>query len=297
MRKVNNKGFMLMETLLVSVFIVSTLVFLYIQFGKVRDSYNDSFHYNTVASAYSTNTFLQYLQENGIENLSKTLSTTDTVYIDLTTCSATYLTQTSMCTKLISKLGIKKIYYVSSDITNFKNNLPSGMSNSFKKYVRTLKSKDGLGYRLIAEYKDGTFASILARSTIVNTEVKLTAQKIMSLQDGFRIPINYTIKKDYMNNKASFSYEVGDVLTAGATVGPSIKFQVNTSNTSDSLIFHLTNTNGQYTITGKNGGISVTKEISINDTTFPIFKISSTINDGNLYETFFDISWDDSSLH
>ena len=164
MRKMNNQGFLLLETLLVAVFIASTLIFLYVQFGKVRDSYNASFHYNTVASAYSTHTFLEYLQENGIQNLSTTLATTDTAYIDVTKCSATYLTQTTMCTTLLSKLGIKKMYYVSDDLTKFKANLPSDMSNAFKAYVATLKSGEGLGYRIIAEYTDGTFASILARS-------------------------------------------------------------------------------------------------------------------------------------
>ena len=39
----NNKGFVLVETLLVSVFILTTLIFLFIQFRTVKQSFDRSF--------------------------------------------------------------------------------------------------------------------------------------------------------------------------------------------------------------------------------------------------------------
>lgn len=193
MRKINQKGFMLMETLLVSVFVVSTLLFLYVQFGKVRSGYQSSFHYNTVGAIYSAGSFLEYLKENGIENLSTTMDTTDSAYIDLTSCPASYLSSTAMCSTLITKLNIKKIYYVSSDLTKFKQNMPAGISGSLKNYVKTIKG-DGIGYRLLIEYKDQTFASILARGngTTGDSGVVKTYKKY---EDGTAIYYNPTTGK------------------------------------------------------------------------------------------------------
>lgn len=168
MRKSNEKGFMMIETLLVSVFIASTLIFLYIQFQKVRNGYNNSFTYDTVNGIYANQVILGYLQENGIKNLSNTMENTSISHIDLTSCPAGYLENTSICNYLLSDLGVKKIYYVSSDVTEFQKKMESlGLSSKLKRYVNTIKSTNGIGYRLITEFQDGTYATILVRAKTV----------------------------------------------------------------------------------------------------------------------------------
>lgn len=169
MRKSNEKGFMLIETLLVSVFIASTLIFLYIQFQKVRNSYSNSFTYDTINGIYANKVILEYLQENGINNLSRTMQNTSVSYIDITDCPAAYLENTSYCNRIMSDLGVKRIYYVASDVTAFKDKMDSiGLSNKFKRYVNAMTGNVGVGYRLVTEFDDDTYASILVRSNTVD---------------------------------------------------------------------------------------------------------------------------------
>lgn len=167
MRK-NNKGFMLIETLLVSVFVVSTLIFIYIQFEKVRNSYQTSFSYNTTNGVYGANAILKYLRENGIDNLDKKIDE-GSAYIDLTNCPGGYLSNTSFCHRLLTDLKVQKIFYVSSDVTNFKSKMDqAAISNKFKSFVRSIKPTDNAGYRLLIEYANEEYATILTKSMTVD---------------------------------------------------------------------------------------------------------------------------------
>ena len=51
--KKNTKGFMLVEFLVVSIFVLGTLIFLTVQFNNINKSYNRSFKYDTVSNLYS----------------------------------------------------------------------------------------------------------------------------------------------------------------------------------------------------------------------------------------------------
>ncbi len=168
--KINNKGFMLLETLIVAVFLVATLIFLYVQFNRVRSSYNISFTYNTSTNVYSSNTFLDYLKENGLSLMYQELKENKEQVYDLSSCEHPYLENTEMCKSLVSNLGIKEIYLVSSDLIWIKQNIPASASNEMVRFINTLKEQDGVGSRLIVEFSDGTFASILAR--IDNFEIE-----------------------------------------------------------------------------------------------------------------------------
>ena len=64
MKKINNKGFMLVEVLVVSVFISSILIVMFVQFKKINNSYNVSFNYNTVDSLYLLNNVKKRLITN-----------------------------------------------------------------------------------------------------------------------------------------------------------------------------------------------------------------------------------------
>ena len=162
MRKLNSKGFLLVETLLVAIFIISTLMFLYTQFSKVRDSYKQSFNYNTVTGLYSAGTFLDYLQDSGIEKLDNAVKSSP--FVDLTGCDSVYIKSNAICEKLKGELNIKKIYFTKSDPANFKNDLVSqNLDREFKEFIHTIKAPDvATGGRLIVEYNDNTFATVLA---------------------------------------------------------------------------------------------------------------------------------------
>ena len=52
--KKNNKGFTILETLITSTLIISTLVFLYVQFSNLKQNYQESFEFNTVRGIHKS---------------------------------------------------------------------------------------------------------------------------------------------------------------------------------------------------------------------------------------------------
>ena len=65
MKKVNNKGFMLTETIVVSTFTLTILVLLFVYFKDLVIAYNDSYRYNTVEGVYSAGVWKRLIVENG----------------------------------------------------------------------------------------------------------------------------------------------------------------------------------------------------------------------------------------
>jgi len=63
--KKNNKGFMLLETLIVSTIILSTLIFLFIQFSNIKTSYEISFTHNTIPGIYIAKELSDFLVTSG----------------------------------------------------------------------------------------------------------------------------------------------------------------------------------------------------------------------------------------
>ena len=62
--KKRNKGFMLIETLVVSTFIISTLIYLYVQFTNLKKSYDISFRYDTIPGLYSAKEIDKFINNN-----------------------------------------------------------------------------------------------------------------------------------------------------------------------------------------------------------------------------------------
>lgn len=305
MRK-NNKGFMLIETLLVSVFVVSTLIFVYIQFEKVRNSYQTSFEYNTINGVYNANTILKYLKENGIENLNNTIKS-GTTYIDITNCPGGYLSNTSFCYRLLSDLKVKKILYVSSDVTDFKSKMnQAGISNKFKRFVNTIKKTSNTGYRLLIEYADESYTSILAKSDSVKPTPtptstptpspikKLSGTTVLTFNTVLRADIDYVVTKDTSTNKATINFNVGSIGGSySSTIGNSVFVSLSSGGQTKTAYLMYNGTN-EYGIGGMDGSISVTKDISMSATSAS-FVITSTEN-GVEKDYTVHVTWNDSDL-
>ena len=151
MKKMNNKGFMLMETLIVSTFLVSTLLFIYIQFNNINKTYEKSFKYNTVNSLYSLNNLKNYISNDGIINL-KNKANTD-FYVQINDCSTDYFAYPDYCRTLINSLNIKTAILIDNDnIEYLDNNLDQTMLDFINEIDVNLK------YSLVAEFNDNTFA-------------------------------------------------------------------------------------------------------------------------------------------
>lgn len=166
MKKSNNKGFMLLETLIVSTVILSTLVFLYIQFVNVKSSYEVSFRYNTIPGLYMTKEISTFLTENGYTALQTNLENSTNGYVNIHTPN--FITgDTTLYTNMITYMNIKNLLFVNDDLTTLKTYLSSGsyatdvFNQEFRKYILKLSTNSTNKYRLIVEFYDNTFASIM----------------------------------------------------------------------------------------------------------------------------------------
>ena len=138
MKKLNNKGFMLVEILVVSVFISTVLVVLFVQFKKINKSYEVSFNYNTVDGLYL------------LDNVKRKIGSQISNY-------------TTYECNMIKEMGIQKLYLARKDAKDDMLNDKSDedLTITFKDYLKYMSFKVyNTDYFLIAEFSNGTYASV-----------------------------------------------------------------------------------------------------------------------------------------
>lgn len=169
MKKLDSKGFLLTELLVTATLVSTVLIFLYTQFYTIKRSYDTSFKYNTVNGLYALSNVRSFLEENDIYILTQGLNTTP--YIDLKnnnlqTANTTYFNE------LMTGLNIKYLIFTNQNIDNLINQINNGTAlnsdtneyEDLKKFIKRIDfdNKDtSNNYRIIAEFNDNTFASIL----------------------------------------------------------------------------------------------------------------------------------------
>ena len=107
MKKNKNSGFMLIETLLVSTFVLGVLTYLFLQFSALKRSYDDNFKYNTVPSLYGVKNINQYIsKQNGYPILQTQVTNREFGYIEFSCSSISGTT----CKNLLTNLNTQAIY-------------------------------------------------------------------------------------------------------------------------------------------------------------------------------------------
>lgn len=169
MKKNDNKGFLLTELLVTATLVSTVLIFLYTQFYTIKRSYDTSFKYNTVNGLYALDNVRDFLVENDIYILTQGLNTTS--YIDLIENNLQPTNQTYFNT-LIQGLNIKYLIFTNQNIEDLINQINSETAltsenyeyEDLKKFIKRIdfdNQDTNNNYRIIAEFNDGTFASIL----------------------------------------------------------------------------------------------------------------------------------------
>ena len=74
MSRMNNKGFLLAESLIVSTFVLTVLIFLFVQFKNLMVNHKQSYTYNSVENIYDLGSMADYFKNN--EKNNNALSTT-----------------------------------------------------------------------------------------------------------------------------------------------------------------------------------------------------------------------------
>lgn len=160
MKKINNKGFMLVEILVVSVFVSSVLIVLFVQFKKINNSYNVSFGYNTVDGLYLLNSvknrIITNVNDNSFNNFAAQISDTKK-YIDI--YSLMCASEGYDC-ELVKQSNINKLFFVRKDAKNDMLD-DSDFSIDLKEYINYVNFKvENSEYFIIAEFTNGTYASV-----------------------------------------------------------------------------------------------------------------------------------------
>lgn len=148
-------GFMLIETLLVTIFVSGALIFIYFQFTKLNKLYDDSYKYNTVEALYSLEDVKNYILSD-----SQTIQYIDSnvgnlKYIDITDCKI--FTNKEYCLTLFNMENIKHIFITTNTVSS--SNMMK-YNDEFINFINKINSVGSESYRIVAEFYNSTYATI-----------------------------------------------------------------------------------------------------------------------------------------
>lgn len=138
MKKRNEKGFFLVETMLVIAVVAVVLLIVYKTFSSVYYGFLESENYNTINAINALSNIQKYYESIG--EIDTSLLSEENTYIELTN-DANYASP--YYTRIKEEYGITDIYLIDLDYflnTNGINNFPV----LFRRYLKTLKNVDGI---------------------------------------------------------------------------------------------------------------------------------------------------------
>lgn len=155
MKKIDNKGFMLAETLIVTTFVAGVLIFLFIQFSTLNSSYNEYFVYNPTESLYSLNQVKNYIKTDTLlmDSIQDNIDSNN--YLEISDCSLAG--NTDYCLKLFELIEVNKIYVLYNSSSYNSLNISDVGVNKFLNKISNTGSEN---YRLVASFDNGTFATV-----------------------------------------------------------------------------------------------------------------------------------------
>lgn len=156
MKKINNKGFGLVETLITTIFVMTIVSLVFVNFYPLIGEYSKREVYDDIDGKYAA-----YWIKTLIED-EKFVPTLNNNYFEFSCDNLS--SRRSLCYSLKSKLNIDKIYITSCNISLFKSSISKnqGFSDGFLEYVNYLpefsKKSCDLKYRVLLQMrrvKDG----------------------------------------------------------------------------------------------------------------------------------------------
>lgn len=188
MKKNNKKGFILAETIAVSVIIMTSLVIVYTQFVTLNNNYKSSFKYDNVNNLYLVNNLRDFIKNDGLDRLIQLVDNRE--YVDITSCPNYIFDEYLYCRLLIDNSNIKTVLFTKEDISELKNSIDdTDYSQEMKNYVKKINNSTENSQRLIVEFNDDTYATLLfsknANFTYKNFEFTGSEQTFVVPQSGY----------------------------------------------------------------------------------------------------------------
>lgn len=158
MKKMGNKGFALVETLIVAAFVMGILTLIFANYLPMMGKYEQRERYDDIDSVYHTYLIKNMLEYSDTSKLTKP-SDGGSVGIDCDIYNDTdYL---DYCQNLFSSTKVYSIILTTYNIKSFKDDISSSSVNdSFADYILSLanyntkkSNPNGYDYRIIVQYK------------------------------------------------------------------------------------------------------------------------------------------------
>lgn len=146
---------MLAETLIVTLFVASVLLFMFVQFTNLNKVYNESYIYNSVEDLYSLKNIKEYIESDYSAISYINANVTYQKFVDISNCEI--FTEKKYCLKLFELENIKKIIITTNKV-NY--DLFTNHKTKFKNFINKIEKQSDEKYRIIASFNNDTFATI-----------------------------------------------------------------------------------------------------------------------------------------
>lgn len=158
MKKINNQGFFLIETIAIVGIVITILVTLYSQISITQKNYQLNSKYNTSETIHAAKTIQEYFNQEGITSLISDLSTNP--ILDITSYE---FDTTGYYEQLLDDLDINKIYFSVYDISPVINNYVTyNIDAGMLRFLRSLRVSDtSSSYRIIMSFSNGEYSSLI----------------------------------------------------------------------------------------------------------------------------------------
>lgn len=162
MKKINNKGFILVETLVVTVFVMSIFSILYNNFYPLMSEFERREVYDNMDSKYGAYWVKRLIQEQSYDATNmKAAVSSSSKYYKFTCSDITNAQQQKLCVNLLDRMNVENAYITTYSLVDFKAAVeadPSGFSSNFIDYLIYLpeyskvQSQNSAGYRVLVEF-------------------------------------------------------------------------------------------------------------------------------------------------
>ena len=162
----NKKGFTLVETLIVSTIVSGILVYLFIQLSYLKRSYNVSFKYNTVNDLYALEDLCEYVSSLSDRSfITDTIDSEKYVYINFDNEEDNNIDITNYddFSSVLDTLDISSLIIAKEDLTELKSINNNVFTQGMNQFIGKINYEKNSHYRLIAYFKDKTYANLVCR--------------------------------------------------------------------------------------------------------------------------------------
>lgn len=189
MKKKNNKGFILVETLIVTVFVVTLFIFVYRATLPSMGEYEQQNYYDDIDSIYYSNLFKQMITRYAnIDYIDNYLA--DNTYMDVSDCTDINIySNNNYCQILKNKLSIKdddKILLTKYNIKDFKEEVKrndyfdSGTLSNFRDYIKTVSNHEPFYSRLNSFHQSKTVTMVYNSNNNISDNILASVIRVFN---------------------------------------------------------------------------------------------------------------------